>query len=201
MSAKRILLAGILGGIAIFIWTSVAHVLTPLGEVGISEMPNEPAVLSAMQASLGSSPGFYFFPGMGLGPNATQAQKREAMNIYQQLLDKNPSGILIYKPAGQPAMSMGQLGRELGFEILEALLLAALLSMATVRTFGGRLGFAIVVGLIAAVTTNLSYWNWYGFPASYTCATMFVELMKYVVAGVVIAIVAGRASKSAAAAA
>jgi hypothetical protein len=32
---KRILLAGLLGGLAMFIWQSVAHVVLPLGEAGI----------------------------------------------------------------------------------------------------------------------------------------------------------------------
>ena len=49
----RILLAGILGGIVMFIWTSIAHMALPLGEAGINEIPNESAVLGAMQSSIG----------------------------------------------------------------------------------------------------------------------------------------------------
>jgi hypothetical protein len=33
---KRIILASVLGGIAMFIWTSTAHMVSPLGEAGIS---------------------------------------------------------------------------------------------------------------------------------------------------------------------
>jgi hypothetical protein len=50
---KRILLAGILGGIAMFLWSSVAHVMLPLGQTGIKEIPSEASVLSAMYTSLG----------------------------------------------------------------------------------------------------------------------------------------------------
>jgi hypothetical protein len=49
----RILLAGILGGIVMFVWTSIAHMALPLGEAGINEIPNESVVLSAMQSSIG----------------------------------------------------------------------------------------------------------------------------------------------------
>src|SRR5262249_4515340 len=49
----RILLAGIAGGIVMFIWTSIAHMALPLGEAGINEIPNESTVLSAMQSSIG----------------------------------------------------------------------------------------------------------------------------------------------------
>jgi hypothetical protein len=192
MTAKRILLAGLLSGIAMFMWTSIAHMATPLGLVGIREIPNEQAVLSTMQTTLGQDQGLFLFPGMGVPPDAPRAQRSEAMKNYQQILDKNPSGILIYKPAGQKAITPGQLGREFGLELAEAFLLALLLSMTTLRTFGSRMGFVIVVGIIAAITTNMSYWNWFGFPTNYTMAAMFVEAMKYVAAGVVVALVLGR---------
>ena len=41
----KILLAGVLGGIVMFVWTSIAHMALPLGEAGINEIPNESAVL------------------------------------------------------------------------------------------------------------------------------------------------------------
>jgi hypothetical protein len=187
MSASRILLAGVLGGIAMFAWTSIAHMATPLGMAGIREIPNEQAVLGSMQSTLGSARGFYFFPGMGVSPNAPTSERRAAMSNYQGILDKNPSGILIYKPAGEKAMTMGQLGGEFGFEVLEALLLATLVSMTTLKSFGARMRLALVVGIVAAISTNMSYWNWFGFPTTYTCAQIFVETMKYITAGVVIA--------------
>jgi hypothetical protein len=48
-----------------------------------------------------------------------------------------------------------------------------------------------MVGVIAGMATNLSYWNWYGFDLSYSLANAFIELMKFVVAGVAIALVLG----------
>ena len=58
----RILIAGLLGAIAMFVRTSFAHMATPLDSAGISQMANEPAVLSAMQKGVGGKAGFYFFP-------------------------------------------------------------------------------------------------------------------------------------------
>lgn len=46
---RRIFLAALLGAIAMFIWTSIAHMALPLGEAGIREIHNEAAVLDAMQ--------------------------------------------------------------------------------------------------------------------------------------------------------
>src|SRR5262245_50464095 len=41
----RKLLAGILGGVAFFAWSFVAHVVLPLGQTGTQPMPNEQAVI------------------------------------------------------------------------------------------------------------------------------------------------------------
>ena len=64
--SKRILLAGLVGGLAMFLWAWIAHMVLPLGQTGISKIPNERALLQAMHASLGSASGLYLFPGMGV---------------------------------------------------------------------------------------------------------------------------------------
>ena len=35
----KIPLAGIIGGIVMFVWTSIAHMAVPPGEAGINEIP------------------------------------------------------------------------------------------------------------------------------------------------------------------
>jgi hypothetical protein len=81
-----------------FIWTSIAHMALPLGEAGISEIPNESAVLDSMKSSMGDKTGLYIFPGLGIGKDATHEQKSEAMKQMQQRIAANPSGILISRP-------------------------------------------------------------------------------------------------------
>ena len=83
---KRTFLAGLLGAIAMFVWTSLAHMVLPLGHTGIKEIPNEQAILTAMSSTLGGASGFYFFPGMGLGPDATTQQMHDAMPQYEAKL-------------------------------------------------------------------------------------------------------------------
>ncbi len=188
MSAGRMFLAALLGAIAMFAWTAIAHMATPLGTAGIKQMSNEQPVLAALQSSLGKEQGLYIYPSMGVPLDAPRSERQAAMATYQQKLDANPSGILIYHPSGEKMLTAGQLIHEFVFQFWEALFLAILLSLSTVRTFGSRLGFAFLVGLIAGISTNLSYRNWYGFPSSYTHAAIFVELMKYVIAGAIIAL-------------
>jgi len=186
---KRILLAGILGGIAMFLWSSVAHVMLPLGQTGIKEIPNEASVLSAMYTSLGQKSGMYMFPGMELGAHPTREQDQAAMQHYGEKLAGNPSGLLIYHPPGAKALTPGQLATEFLTELAEALIVVFLLAQTRLTSFGSRVGFVALVGFLAAITTNISYWNWYGFPASYTAAYMTIEIVGYLVIGIVAALV------------
>ena len=181
----RILLAGILGGIAIFIWTSIAHMALPLGEAGINEMPNESTVLSAMQSSMGDKTGLYIFPGLGVGKNATRDEKNEAMKQTQQRIAANPSGILMYHPPGRQFAFGKSLAIEFGTEVLQAILVIWLLTQTRIGSIGGRVGFVLIAGILATITTNVSYWNWYGFPGVYTASYMLIELVGFALVGVV----------------
>ena len=72
----RILFAAILGAIAMFLWTFIAHMALPLGEAGIREIPNEQAVTAAMQANMGDQPGLFIFPGTGQVRRRRKHRKR-----------------------------------------------------------------------------------------------------------------------------
>jgi hypothetical protein len=196
---KRILLAGILGGIAMFIWSSIAHMALPLGEAGIREIPSEPAVLGAMQTNIGQQAGLYLFPGFGLGPNPTRQQRSEAMKHMGERLASNPSGILMYHPPGR-ALLMGRLlGIEFATELLESILVVFLLAQTSLVSFGARVGFVTVAGILAAIATNVSYWNWYGFPSVYTASYMFIQIVGFICIGIVAALVLGKRSPQTAA--
>ena len=185
----KILLAGILGGIVMFIWTSIAHMALPLGEAGIREVANESAVLSAMQSNIGDQTGLYIFPGPGVEKNATRQEKNEAMKHMAEKMATNPSGILMYHAPGRPFTIGKWLGIEFGAELLEAILVAFLLVQTRIVSFSGRVGFVLVAGILAAITTNVSYWNWYGFPCVYTASYMFIQIVGFLLVGVVAALV------------
>ena len=184
--AKRIVLAAVLGGLAMFLWSSIAHMALGLGSLGVQDIPNEQAMIGVMKSNLAQS-GFYFFPGLGLAPGASRAERNAAMNVYQQKVANGPSGILIYRPSGQKAISAGQLLTEFGTNVVQALLAAILLAFAGLRAYGARVGFVGLAGVMAGITTNISYWTWYGFPGSYTAAYAFTEIMGYVCIGLVAA--------------
>ena len=174
---KRILLAALLGGLAMFAWKSIAHIALPLGQSGISEIPNEETLLGAMRSTLGQNSGLYFFPAMGSAP--------DAMAQYDKKLAASPSGIMVYHPPGAKALSPGQMISEFVIEVIESLLAALLLAQTRIATYFGRVGFVVLVGVVASMATNLSYWNWYGFPVSYTAVYMMIEIVGFLCIGLV----------------
>jgi len=189
--STRALLAAILGGIAMFIWSFIAHDLLPLGEIGMRQFNNEDQVLDTLKTNLGEAAGIYHFPGHMAGPNATRQEKAEAIKRAMEKAASSPTGILIYHPSRQ--FSFGKLlGVEFGTEVLEAILIVFLLSQTRIQSFGGRAGFVLVVGILAAITTNIPYWNWYGFPSNYTAAYMFTEIAGFLCVGIVAALLLPR---------
>jgi len=189
MTTTKIFLAGVLGAVAMFVWTAIAHMALPLGEAGIGELPKDEAVLSALQSSAGGKSGLYIYPGMGLGPDATHQQRQAVMDKYVEKLEKNPSGLILYHPAGSRPMNMARfLTIEFATELLEALLAVYLLAKTRIITFGGRVGFVTAAGILAALATNVSYWNWWGFPTVYTASYMFIQIVGFFLVGLVAAI-------------
>jgi hypothetical protein len=162
-----------------YVWATIAHVATPLATIGLQPVPNEAAVLAAMHRNLGDKPGLFFLPFMA----------GNDMAAHEAKLKVEPAALVAYRPPGAGGMTPGQLITEFVLELVESLLAAAILAMAA--GFATRVGAAVMIGLIAGMATNLSYWNWYGFSLDYSLANAFTELMKFVFAGVVIALVLG----------
>jgi hypothetical protein len=190
----KILLAGILGGMAMFLWISIAHMALPLGEAGIGEIPNESGVLSTMQSSIGEQTGLYVFPGLGVGKSASRQEKNEAMKHMNEKIAANPSGILMYHAPGRPFAFGKALGIEFATELLEAILVVFLLAQTRIASFAGRVGFVLVAGILAAIATNISYWNWYGFPSVYVGSYMLIQIVGFFVVGIVAALVLRKSS-------
>jgi hypothetical protein len=168
----RILLAGLLGGLAMYAWSTVAHVFTPLGAYGVGTIPNESVVVANLASSMGDKGGLYLFP-----------------SDMRASAETAPGGFLVYNPHQPTQMRPSNLIVEFVTELLEALAAAWLLAQTVLAGYGARVGFVTAIGVVGAVMTNVPYANWYGFPLGYTLAYMFVEIVAFLAAGLVIAAV------------
>ena len=164
----RILIAGVLGGIAMFIWAAAAHVVLPLGSYGVSKVQDEATLRAAARSAVSDKPGFYVFP-------------------YQPNAPQGPSGMLIYQPTNVMGMTPPMLAGEFVSELIQAIVAAVLVGMAGLVGYGRRLLMVLLIGVAAVLCTNGSYWFFYRFPTDYTLGYMFTDFVRYAVAGLVIA--------------
>jgi hypothetical protein len=188
MTAKHFL-AAFLGALALFFCAFIFHMFTPLGEAGIDPMPGADTVMSAMESSLGNKSGMYMFPTGGLTPDSPREAHAAAMDKIMEEMKTNPSGLLVYHPAGRTFNFGKTLAIQFGIDFLKALLVVYLLAQSSVASFGGRVMFVTVAGILAATATNLALWNWYGFADAYACANVVMMTVEFLVAGLVIALI------------
>jgi hypothetical protein len=177
----RIVVAAIVGGLIVFIWSAIAHLATPLGTMGFSTLSGERHVLEVMRGAAPKS-GMYIFPAEGLGTKMTAEQQK----AWEQKLRTGPSGILVITTGGGEAMSPRQLISELVSNIVAALIAAFLVSMMAGSYF--KRAFAVALfGLFGVVSLLVSYWIWYGFPPLFVTGELITEVVGWFLAGLAIA--------------
>jgi hypothetical protein len=182
----RIILAAVLGGIMVFLWGAVSHMLLPTGMMGIQSLPNEEAVLPALKGSV-TQPGLYFFPGMDMSRKPT-AEEQAAWNAKYSA---GPTGILVLAPVGVKPLAPALLIIELLTNIAAAFVLAWILArmLPSVAT-GGHIG--ALFGLFAWLSLSLSYWNWYKFPTPFIAAEAIDQIVGWLLGGLVIGFILRR---------
>ena len=185
---KNIVLAAILGALALFAWESVAHMALPLGEAGIRTFgAHETPMMAALKEHI-KEPGFYFFPGPVDIPGMTSEQKSKAMADAMNRMASEPTGIMIVYPQGRVTNFGKGLGIQFASDFVVMLIAAFLLSRATVvKGYGARVLFVALMGLIPILQTDLPQWNWYGFPDVYFGAQVLVHLVGFAAGGLVLA--------------
>ena len=184
--AKKILLGTAVGAVAIFLVSFVWHMFTPLAEAGISNLPHEDALSTAMKLGI-KEPGWYMFPGIDVSKQNDPAEQKRYLEAFQ----KGPTGLLIYHPGGEEFSFGKLLVNQFLFSVGSALVISCLLAMAAgaLPGFGQRVLFICLVALFGAFTTDLPYWNWYGFPLNYTIAHLAGIVVTWAVAGCAVAAV------------
>jgi hypothetical protein len=192
---KRIILGGLLGGILVFNWGFVAHMLLPLGTIGVHALPDEATVVGPIRSTI-KAPGFYLFPGMDMSGKASESEQK----AWEERAKQGPVGVLIVQPQGGDGISPRLLLTELGTNTVSALLAALLLAQVRVTAgYWTRVGFVTLLGILAFVTVLVPYWNWYSFPADFVASEAIEHTVGSFLAGLVLAaIVRVPATKAAA---
>ena len=188
---KKIILGGILAGVLMFAWSSLAHTVLPIGAMGISTTANEDAVLTVLRTNLPDS-GIYFIPAHQLmeAEKVAGADRQKAMDEWQSKYGGGPSAVLVYKATGASVMEVRQLVCEFLADLVAGLIMAFALWMALARvhSFGGRVGFIALIGLLPWLIVDASNVNWYGFPTAYAIGQLLDQGVGAILAGIGLAL-------------
>ena len=177
----KILIGGVVGGIVIFFWGFVSHMLLPIGDMGLQSIPHEEGLAAAMKADV-LEPGLYFVPGRDM----SKPQSQEDMQAHMDKVTKGPYGFMVIYPAGRDPSLGKRLPIELGTNVVCAILAAILVSQLR-PGFIVRVACVTLVGILASLMINVPFWNWYGFPLDFTLAQIIEHSVGWFLAGIVLA--------------
>jgi len=161
--AKQIGLGTIVGALAIFLVSFVWHMALPFAETGFRNLPHEDVLTAAMRLGI-SEPAIYIFPGMDPSKRSDPAE----MQNFAEKFQRGPTGLIIYRPGGAEFSFPKLLVNQFGFQLLASFVVSLLLAMSAVPSYLQRVLFVALVALFGSLVIDLPYWNWYGFPGSYT---------------------------------
>jgi hypothetical protein len=191
---KRVIIGGLLGGLAMFIWGSVSHMVLGLSETAVKDLPNEGPITAALQAGI-KEPGFYFFPAMELAGKTTKEEKEAAQKRWNEKYAAGPRGIVIFHPTGQQFNFGKRLALTLGAQFAIGVILALVLAQTVaLRSYIGRLALVVLLGLLPFLMISFPYWNWYAFPRNFTIVELADRLLTIFCGGLVLAAVVKPAS-------
>jgi hypothetical protein len=177
----RVLIAGVVGGLIVFVWSAVAHMALPIGTMGLKVLPNEAPVLAALSSAVPEA-GLYFFPGMDMSGKMTDEQTAAWTQKYRT----GPAGILVYKPQGGEPLAPTMFVTELLSTVFAAVVAAWVISI-TSASYGARVAAVCLMGLFGWLSLSVSYWNWYGFPTSYIAGEAIDQIVGWLLGGLAIA--------------
>lgn len=183
----RTLIAGLIGGIVFFLWAAVAHMVLPIGEMGMRQPVAEEPLLAVAKENMPAA-GIYMVP--GLSPE--QMKDESAVKAYSEKAKSNPYAFVVYQPQGRDGMDMGgNLLTQFISDTLSAFVVAFVLGLGAFG-FSKRVFIATALGLFSWLSINVPYWNWYRFPLDFTLGALVEQVVGWLLAGAAMAWWLGR---------
>ncbi len=177
---KNIAIAGVLGGIVVFVWSFISWVVLPWHNAVIHNIPSGEQVVEILKNDQLPA-GLYHHPGFMEGETD--------MAAWTERYKRGPNiNFLVYAPVGGDPMDPMQFLTSLILNILSAGLAAFLLLGTLQRTPGlpQRALYIAGLGLFVTLSATLMDWNWWNFPSDYSLVLGVDALITWFLAGLVI---------------
>lgn len=176
---KKVLLAGLAGGIVVFLWSAVSWMALPFHAASLRNVPTPQAEVEGFLSGLGES-GVYHYPGMP--PSSDQ------MPEFAERMRRGPRvTMMVYRAEGAEPFPPMNFAINLLAGIASAVIAAALLAAAGIAGYGRRVVFVASLGLFVTLTHIVPAWVWWSYPPSFAVAEVVDALAAWALAGLVIA--------------
>lgn len=181
----RTLIAGIVAGVVLFVWGALAHMLLPIGNMGLKIVPDaqQQAALASLRDNLGQE-GWYMLPML----QQAQWGDEAAMKTFGEKMTTQPFAWVVYQPTGID--SYNGMGPMLGKQFVSVTLcglIAAFVAAGVAGSRGKRVAVVTAFGLFAWLAVVVPYWNWYRFPAGFAAGAFLEQVVGWLLGGIAIA--------------
>jgi hypothetical protein len=188
---RKIVLAGVSGGVVLLVWGVVAWTLLPLYQPALGKLANEDELIAGLVAQT-TQHGIYVIPALPYPPKPAAEERAAAEEAWELKSRRGPVALLIYDPGGRaPNRMLRPMLRGLALYLAAGFFSAWALSRARIDTHWGRVLFVLGLGLVTWLLGPGMQWNWLGFPERYTLATLGDHLGGWAIVGVVQAGIVG----------
>jgi hypothetical protein len=164
---RRFLAASVAGGVVLFFWGFLTHVVIDWYGAAWRGFTDEAAVAEAIETSAPRG-GLYYLP---FRPDPGRMSGTEAM--------------VIVRPADERRIMAAQMGIGFGVNVVSVGLVLLLLSPGAAAPSLQRVGHFALAGLVIGFVSHAYYWNWFGFPAEYFGLAVADSVIAWTLAGLV----------------
>ena len=166
---KKIILAAVLGGLAVHIWGFISWVILPWHNSVANKFTDETVVAQVLQNNA-SVAGVYYLPFSEQDHKAGEAAA--FVNVLPQGFDMNMGRMMLMA---------------LLLNIFSAFIATILLRQTSQLDYIQRVGFVTLTGLAIGFISHHPYWNWFGFSSAYVAVIIIDTVITWLLAGLVIA--------------
>lgn len=178
MKNRKIIIAGLLGGIAMVVWIIISYGILPFRDMTIKEMPNEDTVFNVVSENITES-GYYYYPSLAQGESAYHARH-----------ESGPIFGIIYQQVGEEEVGLEKLVLALLIAFTTPMIPAWILSIISEKkicTYWQRVFIVLLFGIFLAIFSDLSNRVFNNYPLDYTIISAINNVITWALAGSVIA--------------
>lgn len=188
---KPLIKCSIVGGVIVFIWYMISWMVLPWHTATMSEFKDERAVANVILENAPKD-GMYVIPDMHKSCDDKQEKKQDSDNYWDtsKMAEKRDMPFIftnVVRKAPKEEMMTKSIIVGVITQIIGAFLVTLLLLRTKALTYGGRVCFVSIIGLLLGFLSAVPMWNWWGFPVGYTIVGILDPFIAWFFGGLAIA--------------